>query len=333
MGRYGSGQGITGVTATTAELNKLHNTAAGLAAAELSILDGVTATAAEINAVAGVTAGTAKASAAAVLGASKNLDVLCLPVGGLKIGTAGAEVATTPTAAEINKLAGVTAGTAKASSAAVLGTNKELDEFHTAALYLGAAAGTQVTASAAELNLLDDAVAGTAVASKALALGANKNVDTLAIADGGLKLGAGAGTAVTATATELNKLAGAVDHVVYSVRARCTVAEINAGKTLVAVPASKQFRLVGCKAIAYGGAVGTTTTVDVKVGAAKLVAFAQASLLQSAVLSDSTAGAAVLADGASYVAQSAGDDVTIGKTGGDADTATGVDIILSYCLE
>lgn len=55
---------------------------------------------------------------------------------------------------ELNKLDGVTAGTATASKAAVLGANKELDEFHTAALYLGAAAGTQVTATAAELNRL-----------------------------------------------------------------------------------------------------------------------------------------------------------------------------------
>lgn len=67
-------------------------------------------------------------------------------------------------------------------------------------------AGTAVTSSAAELNLIDGSTAGTAVASKAAVLGANKNLDTLVIADGGLKLGAGAGTAVTATAAELNKL-------------------------------------------------------------------------------------------------------------------------------
>jgi len=68
-----------------------------------------------------------------------------------------------------------------------------------------------VTASANEINLIDGSIAGTAVASKALALGANKNVDTLAIADGGLKLGAGAGTAVTATAVELNEMTLTLD--------------------------------------------------------------------------------------------------------------------------
>lgn len=61
----------------------------------------------------------------------------------------------------------------------------------------------------AELSALDGVVAGTVTASKAVIVGANKNIDTLAIADGGLKLGAGAGTAVTSTAAELNKLDGA----------------------------------------------------------------------------------------------------------------------------
>lgn len=75
-------------------------------------------------------------------------------------------------------------------------------------------AGTAMTASADELNLNDGSVAGTAVASKALVLGTNKNVDTLAIADGGLKLGAGAGTAVTATADELNQAADLTGRVV-----------------------------------------------------------------------------------------------------------------------
>lgn len=69
-------------------------------------------------------------------------------------------------------------------------------------------ANVAMTSSAAELNFNDGSVAGTAVASKTLVLGADKNVDTIAIADGGLKLGAGAGTAVTSTAAELNILDG-----------------------------------------------------------------------------------------------------------------------------
>lgn len=60
----------------------------------------------------------------------------------------------------------------------------------------------------AEVDYLQDVTAGTATASKAAVLGANKNLDTIVIADGGLKLGATAGTAVTATAAELNVLDG-----------------------------------------------------------------------------------------------------------------------------
>lgn len=55
-----------------------------------------------------------------------------------------------------------------------------------------------------ELNLIDGSIAGTSVASKALVLGASKNTDVLVVADGGFYLGAGAGTAVSSTAAELN---------------------------------------------------------------------------------------------------------------------------------
>jgi hypothetical protein len=61
-------------------------------------------------------------------------------------------VTTTSTAAELNFNDTAVAGTAVASKTAVLGADKELDEFHTAALYLGAAAGTLVAATAAEIN-------------------------------------------------------------------------------------------------------------------------------------------------------------------------------------
>jgi hypothetical protein len=82
--------------------------------------------------------------------------------GALKI----AGTALTPTAAEINKLAGVTAGAATASKAAVLGANKELDEVHTAALYLGAGAGTLITLTAAQINAIVNAIVGTAAGKK-----------------------------------------------------------------------------------------------------------------------------------------------------------------------
>jgi len=58
--------------------------------------------------------------------------------------------------------------------------------------------------SQSEEATIDGVTAGTVLASKAIVAGANKNVDVLAIAD--LKLGAGAGTSVTANATQINSL-------------------------------------------------------------------------------------------------------------------------------
>ena len=123
--------------------------------------------------------------------------------------------------------------------------------------------------------------------------------------------------------------------VVMNVRQRFTIAEVNAGATLVAAVAGKAIRMVTCKAIAVGGAAGAVTTVDVlgtSTTGRKLVAFAQASLTQSAVLTDGGTGAAVLADGASYTANDVGTAVTVGKTGSNVTTATHIDVIFDYVL-
>jgi hypothetical protein len=67
-----------------------------------------------------------------------------------------------------------------------------------------------------------------------------------------------------------------------SARFRFTIAQINAGVSMLAAIAAYKYRMVGCKAIAIGGAAGTVTTVDILAtqGAAsvKLAAFAQANL-------------------------------------------------------
>ncbi len=121
------------------------------------------------------------------------------------------------------------------------------------------------------------------------------------------------------------------------VRRRCTIAEINAGVTLLAAITGKSYRMVSCKAIAYGGAVGATTTVDVlgtqSASSVKLAAFAQANLTRSTVLTAGGTGGTVLADGASYAACDAGTAITVSKTNSDLTTATGVDIIFEYVVE
>lgn len=124
--------------------------------------------------------------------------------------------------------------------------------------------------------------------------------------------------------------------VALNIRTRFTIAEINAGATLLPAITGYKYRMVACKAIAVGGAVGATTTVDVlgtQTTAVKLVAFAQASLTQSAVLTAGGTGAAVLANGASFVACDSGGAITVGKTGSTATTATHVDVIFDYVIE
>lgn len=132
---------------------------------------------------------------------------------------------------------------------------------------------------------------------------------------------------------ESSIVAGAV----CNMRKRFTIGQINAGAELLpAVPGFK-YRLVNVKAIAYGGAVGAVTTVDVlgtqAASGVKLATFAQANLTQSTVLQPGATGVTVLADGASFAACDENKAITVGKTGSDATTATGVDIIVDYVLE
>lgn len=145
-----------------------------------------------------------------------------------------------------------------------------------------------------------------------------QGADVLVVKDGGVILGEGAGF-------------------IQSIRRRCTIAEVNAGVTLLAALPGFKYRMVGCKAIAVGGAAAAVTTVDVLATQAasgvKLAAFAQASLTQSTVLTAGGTGAAVLADGASHATNDVNTAITVGKTGASVTTATHIDIIFDYVVE
>lgn len=125
--------------------------------------------------------------------------------------------------------------------------------------------------------------------------------------------------------------------IVRNTRQRFTIAQVNAGATILAAVAGYKYRLIACKAISVGGAAAAVTTVDIlgtqAASGVKLVAYAQASLTQSTVLTDGGSGATVLADGASYAQNDANTAITIGKTGSSVTTATHIDVILSYALE
>lgn len=116
---------------------------------------------------------------------------------------------------------------------------------------------------------------------------------------------------------------------------RVTIAEINAGLTLLPAQPGLSYRLVDAFVIAVGGAVGAVTTVDILATLTtgrKLVAFAQASLTQSTLLRAGASGATILANGASFTSNDANTAVTIGKTGSDVTTATHIDVTLFYTV-
>lgn len=119
-------------------------------------------------------------------------------------------------------------------------------------------------------------------------------------------------------------------------RVRATIAAVNAGTELLPALPGFKYRMIEALAISIGGAAGAVTTVDVigtQSTAVKLVAYAQAALTQSAVLKAGGANAAVLADGASYVACDANTAITAGVTGDPITTATHIDFILTFAID
>lgn len=127
-------------------------------------------------------------------------------------------------------------------------------------------------------------------------------------------------------------------------RTRVTVAQINAGFTLLPALPGVKWRIDDLKMIAVGGAVTGATDVRLLAtqggsGAALGIA-AVAGLTQSTVLrlgtpfaTAGTASIVPLADGKSHIANDANTAVTAGKTGGSAATATAVDFILSFVAD
>ena len=122
----------------------------------------------------------------------------------------------------------------------------------------------------------------------------------------------------------------------YAVRTRFTVAQINAGATLLPAIAGYKYQLLDASMIAVGGAVTATTTVDIlatqAAGSVKLLAVAVAALTQSALVRAGAANATILADGASFAVNDVNTAVTVGKTGASAATATHVDVQARYLL-
>ena len=101
----------------------------------------------------------------------------------------------------VDKLVGVTPGTVAASKTIITDDNSHIDVIKTTELHLGeGGAATKVNSTAAELNLLNTSSAGTITNGKAVIYGTSGEIDAKT-----LKLDS---TAVTASASDINKLTG-----------------------------------------------------------------------------------------------------------------------------
>lgn len=119
-------------------------------------------------------------------------------------------------------------------------------------------------------------------------------------------------------------------------RGRFSLAQVNAGATvLTAVPGFK-YRLQDAAMIAVGGAAAAATTIDLLAtqssSSVKLVANAVAGLTQNTLLRAGATNSTILAAGASFVENDTNTAITIGKTGSDMTTATHIDVLLTYEL-
>ena len=129
-----------------------------------------------------------------------------------------------------------------------------------------------------------------------------------------------------------------------SQRTRVTVAQINAGFTLLPAIPGVKWRINDIKLIAVGGAVtgstdvrvlGTRAAASVALGIAAVAGLTQSTVLRlgSPFATAGTASIVALTDGASFTQLDSNTAVTVGKTGGTAATATAVDVILDYVAD
>lgn len=192
---------------------------------------------------------------------------------------------------------------------------------------------TKTTAS--DVFAVGDRVSVTLATQTCVALDSGPAAST-AVAAGTVIAASGSG--VTTVLVDLNARGpvpnpyGQVQHIDQTF----TVAQVNAGVTLLpAVPGFK-YQLVDEAMIAIGGAAATATSVDLlgtqSASSVQLVANAVAGLTQNTLLRAGATNAAILAAGASFNACDVNTAITVGKTGPNVATATSIRVKVWYHL-
>lgn len=122
-------------------------------------------------------------------------------------------------------------------------------------------------------------------------------------------------------------------------RTRVTLAQANAGFTLLPALPGVKWRLLDARVIAIGGNTAGGTSLDLVAtrsgSTIRPLVIAVAALTQSAVVRAGAANAVVLADGASFTQFDANTAVSVSKqSGGSAlTTATNFDVFLEYVAD
>jgi hypothetical protein len=125
--------------------------------------------------------------------------------------------------------------------------------------------------------------------------------------------------------------------VLMELRTRVTLAELNAGKTLLPAIPGYKYRLVDASLCAVGGAATTGTSVNIigtrAAAAVQLLVAAVAALTQSAKPRIGAANMVILADGASFTPLDANTAITVITVGTAMTVLTHLDVTLQYVIE
>jgi hypothetical protein len=121
-----------------------------------------------------------------------------------------------------------------------------------------------------------------------------------------------------------------------TLRQRVTLAQLNAGVTLLPAVPGFIYSLLDAKLVAVGGAAAVGTSVNI-IGTraavpVQLLVVAIAALTQSAVVRAGAANAVVLADGASFTPLDVNTGITVITVGSAMTTLTNLDVVLEYNL-
>jgi hypothetical protein len=125
--------------------------------------------------------------------------------------------------------------------------------------------------------------------------------------------------------------------VLLELRTRVTLAQLNAGLTLLPAIPGYRYRLVDADLTSVGGAATAGTSVNLigtrAAGAVQLLVAAVAALAQSVLAKIGAANMVILADGASFTQLDANTAITVITVGSAMTTLTHIDVKLKYVIE